>query len=316
MQNRLPASTKTVSATGSPAFPAQAKVDGFGCQLAKLDDDMRFVSGNISFHRKRSADPYFGQVATEASDRGFLIGLSLKGRHRRRIFHSSNRSSLHDFEESSIYVRNFADDYKADLDGQFGFALMEISGAGLEEMAGGADLPAISELCGETAHRDAMLGGMLNAIFSVADSKNSSNSLVVDQLAAAIGVHVIHVYGKARCAHDTGMRRRLSTLEENRSKELLASRVNGVVALDELAEACGLSRVAFIRAFRETTGLTPHGWLTRQRIELACSLLQGSKLPLSTIAATAGLGDLSHFTRTFAKATGAAPGAWRRSKQS
>ncbi|WP_246737933.1 helix-turn-helix domain-containing protein [Rhizobium grahamii] len=297
-------------------MPVQTKVDGFGCQLAKLDDDTRFVSGDISFHRKRSADPYFGQVATEASDRGFLIGLSLKGRHRRRIFHSSNRSSLHDFEENSIYVRNFADDYKADLDGQFGFALMEISGAGLEEMAGGADLPAISELCGETAHRDAMLGGMLNAIFSVADSNNASNSLVVDQLAAAIGVHVMHAYGKASGAHETTKRRRLSTLEENRSKELLASRVSGVIALDELAEACGLSRVAFIRAFRETTGFTPHEWLTRQRIDLACSLLRASKLPLAAIAATSGLGDLSHFTRAFMKATGAAPGAWRRSRQS
>ncbi len=305
-----------VSVTDSTSLPAQTKVDGFGCQLAKLDDDTRFFSSNISFHRKRSADPYFGQVATEGSDRGFLIGLSLKGRHRRRIFHASNRSSLHDFEENSIYVRNFADDYKADLDGQFGFALMEISQAGLEEMAGRADLPAISELAGETTHRDAMLGGMLNAIFSVADSKNSSNSLVVDQLAAAIGVHVMHAYGKAPGVQDTKKRRRLSASEESRSKELLASRVNGIVALDELAEACGLSRVAFIRAFRETTGSTPHEWLTCQRIELACSLLRASKLPLSAIAATSGLGDLSHFTRAFMKATGAAPGTWRRSSQS
>ena len=87
-------------------------------------------------------------------------------------------------------------------------------------------------------------------------------------------------------------------------------------ALDEVASACNLSRGTFLRSFRETTGKTPHQWLTQQRVEKARALLLDSTMPLSEVASACGFSDQSHFTRVFSVATGATPGVWRRSRLS
>ncbi len=93
---------------------------------------------------------------------------------------------------------------------------------------------------------------------------------------------------------------------------MMRTRLSGEVSLDELAKACGLSVGHFARAFRRSTGVAPHRWLVRLRLELAAGMLRDNRLPLSRIAADCGFSDQSHFTRAFSRAMGMAPGAWRR----
>jgi transcriptional regulator GlxA family with amidase domain len=45
-------------------------------------------------------------------------------------------------------------------------------------------------------------------------------------------------------------------------------------------------------------------------------LLLGSQMSLADIALACGFADQSHFTRIFARSTGAPPGSWRRSVRS
>ena len=40
-------------------------------------------------------------------------------------------------------------------------------------------------------------------------------------------------------------------------------------SFSQLAEACGLSTRHFARAFRQSTGVPPHRWLLRHRIQRA-----------------------------------------------
>jgi AraC-like DNA-binding protein len=58
--------------------------------------------------------------------------------------------------------------------------------------------------------------------------------------------------------------------------------------------------------------MSPHQWLLKCRVDLAKDLLSNRKLLLSDIALACGFADQSHFTRVFARMTGASPGAWRR----
>jgi AraC-like DNA-binding protein len=83
-------------------------------------------------------------------------------------------------------------------------------------------------------------------------------------------------------------------------------------SLAELARACGLSRGHFTRAFKITTGLSPHQWLLRHRIEKARDMLVRTELPLAQIALRCGFADQSHLTRVFGMAVGDSPAAWRR----
>jgi AraC family transcriptional regulator len=83
------------------------------------------------------------------------------------------------------------------------------------------------------------------------------------------------------------------------------------ICLDDLAELTGLSCKHFVRAFKQSTGWTPHQYLIMQRIEAAKRSLVDAKASLADIAIECGFADQSHFTATFRRAVGVPPGTWR-----
>jgi AraC family transcriptional regulator len=100
--------------------------------------------------------------------------------------------------------------------------------------------------------------------------------------------------------------------QERLAKELMEASLDGAVSLSDLARACELSIRHFSRAFRESTGQSPHRWLVERRLDKARALLERSEQPLGAIASACGFANQSHFTRTFTSAEGTSPGAWRR----
>jgi transcriptional regulator GlxA family with amidase domain len=84
------------------------------------------------------------------------------------------------------------------------------------------------------------------------------------------------------------------------------------ITLRELAEREAMSVRTFTRRFREETGLSPQVWLTRQRVERARQLLEGSGLPVDRVARDAGFGSASSLRVHFQSALGVSPSAYRR----
>ena len=93
---------------------------------------------------------------------------------------------------------------------------------------------------------------------------------------------------------------------------MLAADLSGQTSLHDIAEACGLSTSYFSRAFKTSTGLTPHSWLQARRIDRALALLLDNRLSLAEVGLRSGFSDQSHFTRVFKSVTGETPGASRR----
>lgn len=83
------------------------------------------------------------------------------------------------------------------------------------------------------------------------------------------------------------------------------------IAIADLAQEAGVSRVYLSRAFEQQVGVPPHVYLNAVRLAHARRLLLAG-MPLATVALTAGFADQSHFNRRFKGATGLAPGAWLR----
>ena len=99
----------------------------------------------------------------------------------------------------------------------------------------------------------------------------------------------------------------------DRALAVIDARLDGGLSVAELAGHCGLSASRFTHAFKLTTGVTPHRWLTIRRVDKAKTLLrQSATLSLAQIGLACGFADQSHFTHVFTAVVGAAPGEWRR----
>ena len=84
------------------------------------------------------------------------------------------------------------------------------------------------------------------------------------------------------------------------------------IALDGAAAAVGLSPFHFLRLFGAALGVTPHQYLVACRLRRAARLLADDARPITGIAYDVGFGDLSNFVRTFHRAAGVSPRAFRR----
>jgi AraC family transcriptional regulator len=66
-----------------------------------------------------------------------------------------------------------------------------------------------------------------------------------------------------------------------------------------------------IKAFRQRTGMTLHGYVLARRMRRSQELLVKSGLPLAAVAQAAGFSNQSHFTSVFSTRMGIPPGAYR-----
>jgi AraC-like DNA-binding protein len=84
------------------------------------------------------------------------------------------------------------------------------------------------------------------------------------------------------------------------------------IDLTGAARIAGLSPYHFLRLFSRVLGVTPHQYLVRARLRRAARLLADDTRSITDIAFDVGFGDLSNFVRTFRRAAGVSPRAFRR----
>jgi AraC family transcriptional regulator len=107
----------------------------------------------------------------------------------------------------------------------------------------------------------------------------------------------------------------LSGLSNRRLLRVLAyieANIGGPITLANLATAAGLSRMYFARQFRASTGIRPHEYVLRRRIERAQQLLTATSDALVDVALSVGFQTQAHFTTVFKKIVGNTPRQWRR----
>jgi len=114
----------------------------------------------------------------------------------------------------------------------------------------------------------------------------------------------------------TSERVRVSKLVHWRLKraiDYVEARLDKTVTLADFAASAGLTRMHFAAQFRAATGLRPHEYLLRRRIERAEEMLVGTDMSLVDIAIALGFQTQAHFTTVFKRYTGQPPRVWRES---
>ena len=84
------------------------------------------------------------------------------------------------------------------------------------------------------------------------------------------------------------------------------------ISLQNLADLVQMNVYRFVRSFKLSTGLPPHQYILRERIERAKSLLCNPALPLTEVAIRCGFADQSHLSNMFHRVTNLSPRAYRR----
>ena len=87
------------------------------------------------------------------------------------------------------------------------------------------------------------------------------------------------------------------------------------LSVTQLAQVVGMSQYYFSKLFKMSTGVTPHQYVMRQRVERAQEHLRESRLALAEIATQVGFETQSHFTSVFRRLVGATPKHYRQMHQ-
>lgn len=188
---------------------------------------------------------------------------------------------------------------------------LRIPKTALEDLAADADR-SINDLHAPDGWStlDPMISRLEPLIVEVLKRAGPAERLLVDHLILSLCSHVADTYGVGGTVktHKGG----LAPWQVKRAKEMIASDLAAETPLVEIAAACGLSAAHFARAFKASTGLTPHGWLQACRLDRARALLDGRPARISCVASESGFSDQSHMSRVFKRAMGMSPSAYAR----
>lgn len=88
-------------------------------------------------------------------------------------------------------------------------------------------------------------------------------------------------------------------------------RLDQPLTVADLAARAATSAATLHRRFQAELGTTPHGWLTAERVTLACRLIENGELRLDAVARASGLGTLTNLRTQLRRQTGLTPSAYR-----
>ena len=134
--------------------------------------------------------------------------------------------------------------------------------------------------------------------------------LYVESITTALMVHLLRNYSvvKPKIPDYIGglakykRREAIAFMNENLERDL---------RLSEIAGLCAMSPYHFARMFKQSTGLTPHQYLVKQRLEKAKELLRYSEFAIADIGEQVGYKNPSHFARVFRKHIKLTPKTYR-----
>lgn len=158
--------------------------------------------------------------------------------------------------------------------------------------------------------RDPVLWHFGELLLSSLQSNASLTAAFAERMALTLAAHLVEHHCEA-----SAPTRRVGSLTQ-RQVAAISDAVRADLAtewtLDRLAGLAQLSPFHFARAFKTTTGETPHRHVMRLRLEQARHEVVTTTRPLIEVAMDTGFVSVSHFSQAFRGHWGISPGQLRR----
>jgi AraC family transcriptional regulator len=272
----------------------------------------RSSKARIGFSRMRSRCPMRGRSLAALPEEAFAFHVPMSVPFFTKLWTAGRRREVPDFRLGYAQMVDLRDRPVVSLDTPFDSVRFFISQMALDEMADEAGIRRVKGLRAQNfGGRDLVMFGLAQALAVAMEHPGDGTAMFSDCIAIAFFAHIVRAYGGVS-SEEKNARGGLASWQLQRACDFIKANLAGDPSISDIADKCGLSASYFVRAFKQATGVPPHRWLTKQRVERAKELLQDPSGELSDIAQLCGFVDQSHFTRVFSKSEGHSPGRWRR----
>lgn len=267
----------------------------------------------IAITEVRSDRPEIGMSGSIPAHDAYMISLKLKDYPECEgwVGHKVRKYDVH---AGTTYIYDLTTDPRYVINKPYHSIFFYVPRSALDAVADQSNAARISHLhspLGESFD-DPVIRHLGLSLLEAVRRPAEANQLFVDHVTMAIALHAATVYGGMKFFKALA-KGGLTQRQLKRVCDYIDANLDGTTTLEALALECGLSSSHFSRAFRHSTGFSPHQWLLRRRVETAKALLQVPTMTLAEVAVGAGFTDASHLSRVFKSVTGASPGTWRRS---
>lgn len=157
--------------------------------------------------------------------------------------------------------------------------------------------------------RDPLVEELGRVLFRECRTKELSH-LFADALTTVLATHLLRTYS-TNPESGPDVRGGLGPARERRIREHIEASLDGDLSIQALAEIAGISPHYFADLFRQSTGFTPHQYVSHRRVARAQQLLAKKELTLAAVAYQCGFNSQSQFTTLFRRFTGVTPGKFR-----
>ena len=223
-------------------------------------------------------------------------GIGSAGEHSRRI------------PAGGLFLQPSGRELSVELGGPLETLHVYLPDSAVQEAAGSP-----VRLADELGSVDPLLEQLVLALDQVVREWEPGARAYADQLGALVAAQLARQHREDRLA-PAGPRpaEALTDRQFAQVRELMDARLAEPLGLTELAAAAGLSVSRFSRRFKARTGLPPHRFLLRLRVEQAGLLLRTGTDPIADIAVRCGFSHQEHLTRVLRTQLGTTPAALRR----
>ncbi len=245
----------------------------------------------------------------------FIVAMYLTEVQHHELWRGGRLFIRQGYAPNSIRIVNLVEGYSANIACPHETLVFYIPRAVMDEVITDVGGRRISTLDCTPGIIDPVILRLGESLLPAFQRPQEVSTLFIDHVAQAICVHLAHRYGCFQPSPGFA-KGGLSARQAARAQAFLAEHHAEDIALRDVAQYCDLSPAYFIKAFKRTTGQTPHQWLLRHRVDRAKLMMLETRTPIGEIAVACGFADQSHLTRVFKLLVGDSPAAWRRQRSS
>lgn len=162
--------------------------------------------------------------------------------------------------------------------------------------------------------QDLAIRRLMTLLLEELEAGAPSGKLYSDSLAHALAIRYLRLGERVRHERVHSTVSALPPYALKRVLDRIEHSFRSEVSLASLAREAGYSRGHFLKMFRASTGVTPHQYVLKRRVDHARFLLKQREISIIDIAADCGFSSQAHLTQVFGQHIGVTPAEYRRNQ--